>query len=80
VITIGEMSQPRSAGHHDPAAGGVLDRVLIDELIEPRQERDAPDEARVSRSFRRKVDPRPLGRRGRGYRGSELADPPPMTC
>jgi hypothetical protein len=69
------LAHPRPAGHHDPAAGGVLDQ----ELIEPRQQRGAPDEARVARSFRREVDPRPLRRRGRGYRGSELAGPPPVT-
>ena len=61
--------------HHDPAGGAVLDQ----ELIEPRQQRGAPDDARVSCAFCRKVEPRPLRRRGRGYRGSVPAWPPPVT-
>jgi hypothetical protein len=33
----------------------------------------------VARTFCREVNPRPLRRRGRGYRGSELVRPPPVT-
>jgi hypothetical protein len=70
------LAHARPTGHHDPAVGGILDQ----DLIEPRQQRGAPDEARVSCSFCREVEPSPLRRRGRGYRGSALTPPPVMTC
>ena len=69
------FAHARATGHHDPAVGAVLDQ----ELIEPRQQRGTLDEARVSCSFCREVEPRPLRRRERGYRGSMPTGPPPVT-
>ena len=59
------------AAASSPSGAARSQRSGLDqELIEPREQRGAPDEARVSCSFCREVEPCPLRRRGRGYRGS----------
>jgi hypothetical protein len=53
------LARPGPAGHHDPAIGGFT----VQQLIELRQERGAPHEARMTISFRLEIDrPRRLRR------------------